>query len=123
MLKKILKSLSVVSLIGLPTVGAAGCQSTATVDDDSTSLSSVDDPAFVGDRTAELVVLGMPCPFCVQNVESQLTRVVGVERVAVELATGRVRVLLSEEGAALEDDLVSAVKASGFTLDQIEMPR
>jgi len=122
MLKKILKSLPMVSVFGLPMVVAAGCQGTPTVDDEATSLSSMDDAAFVGDRTAELVVLGMPCPFCVQNVESQLTNVAGVERVAVELATGRVRVLLEQEHPASQADLVSAVKASGFTLDQIEMP-
>jgi copper chaperone len=122
MLKKLLKSVPFVSLLGVPMVASAGCQSTQTIDDDSKSISVEPADVFTVDRTAELWVKGLACPFCVQNVDKRIAAVTGVDDVDVDLPTGKVRVLLSDGHPASKDDLVSAVAASGFTLDRIEMP-
>ena len=52
----------------------------------------------------------------------RLSGLSGVERVHVELPTGRVRVLLDARAPASREQLVKAIDDSGFTLDRVEMP-
>ncbi len=73
-------------------------------------------------RTATLMVKGLACPFCVQNVDKQISAIAGVDDVTVDLDTGRVTVILSETNPASKGLLVKAIDDSGFTLDRIEMP-
>lgn len=120
MLKKVFGSLSMVSLLGVPVVMSGGCASTQGVSDGD--VGDVSGPVFVEGRTATMWVKGMTCPFCVQNVDKQISGMEGVDGVDVDLDTGLVRVLLAEEGAPSRAELVSKVGDSGFTLDRIEMP-
>ncbi len=115
--------------LGVAGANLGGCQSTpATVP----TISS-DEPPAQPDKTAPtnndahgrratLWVKGLACPFCTYNVEKQLLRVAGVERVDVELATGKVIVNLSKTSPPGEEQLRNAIKNSGFTVDRIEMP-
>jgi len=82
-----------------------------------------DATAFPADRTATLWVKGLACPYCVHNIDRQLTAMTGVERVHVNLPTGEVRVALIADRPATREKLVKAIDDSGFTLDRIEMPR
>ena len=116
------RSYSVFSFLSVAALLGFGCQSTQTTQESRAMQSSDDAVAFDADRTAVLMVKGMTCPFCVQNVDQQLEAVDGVDRVKIDLSTGRVDVLLAEEGGASKESLESAVAQSGFTLDQIEMP-
>ena len=111
---------------------AAGCQSSPTTSpgDSTASVSprvspgAADEtaPAAIESNTATLWVKGLACPFCVHNVEKQLLRVPGVERVNVVLDTGKVTAALSETTPPSESQLLAAIEDSGFTLDRIEMP-
>ena len=56
------------------------------------------------------------------NIDRQLAELPGVERVHVDLPTGRVSVALDAEQPASRKQLVKAIDDSGFTLDRIEMP-
>ncbi|MDO8697122.1 MAG: cation transporter [Pseudomonas sp.] len=58
----------------------------------------------------ELNVQGMSCGACVKHVTQALTPLAGVEAVAVDLATGRVRVTGAAPGAAL----LAALDAAGY---------
>lgn len=113
------------------TLLAAGCQTTPSPAEDTQapsepSISQV--PAekpmvFPADRTATLWVKGLSCPFCVHNIDGQFAEMDGVERVHVDLPTGKVRVALTPDHPATRQQLVDAIDDSGFTLDRIEMPR
>ncbi len=98
--------------------GTGGADGVAEGDADRTRLDAPEEQG----PTATLYVKGLPCPFCLQNVESQLERVMGVRRVESELATGRFRVLLDPRRQPTREQLIKAVDESGFTLDSIEMP-
>jgi len=124
MLKKILQSVPFATLLGIPMVAAMGCSSTPVVEENDAVVVGVEPgDIFTEDRTADLLVKGLTCPFCVQNVDQQISAVSGVDDVHVDLATGKVRVLLSKDQPASAEDLTSAVSSSGFTLDKIDMPR
>lgn len=58
----------------------------------------------------ELKVEGMSCGSCVKHVTEALTPLAGVEAVAVDLATGRVRVT----GAVLAGAVLGALDAAGY---------
>ena len=57
-----------------------------------------------------LAVEGMTCGSCVRSVERALTRVPGVERAIVDLASGRAHI----GGNARPEDLISAVQSAGY---------
>lgn len=57
-----------------------------------------------------LSITGMACDGCAAAVTRALSRVAGVETVAVDLASGRAVV----EGTAGSEALIGAVKAAGF---------
>ena len=112
-----------ISFLGASFLSLTGCETTQAVRGESPSLEQQEaDQVFVQERTAELVVKGITCPFCVQNIEKQLAGISGVDRVHVDLSTGRVRALLNLDEPATQGEIVSAIEDSGFTLDSIEMP-
>jgi copper chaperone len=63
--------------------------------------------------TVELSIRGMSCNGCASTVTRVLSRVSGVRRAHVELASGRVSV----EGAASAEDLIRAVEAAGYDVE------
>jgi len=113
------------------TLLTAGCQTTPrsaenTQAPSDLSITRVPDEkvmAFPADRTATLWVKGLACPFCVHNIDGPLAEIEGVERVHIDLPTGKVRVALAADHPATRQQLVDAIDDSGFTLDRIEMPQ
>lgn len=70
--------------------------------------------------TATLVVYGMSCPLCSTNVDAQIGRIDGVESVRTNLADGVITVAVSLDNPPTRDELVRAVKDSGFTFIRFE---
>lgn len=83
---------------------------------------SADGPVPDDGPAVTLWVKGMSCPLCASNVEKQLLRVSGVTRVRIDLGSGAVRVALRPGANPSEAELRAAVRASGFTLDRIDLP-
>ena len=110
----------------LASIVTGGCQSTAMTAESTQASAAPSDnhfEAFPAKRTAKLWVKGLACPYCVTNVDRQLTDLPGVERVQVDLPTGEVQVVLANKFPATREQLTQAIDDSGFTLDRIEMPR
>jgi copper chaperone len=61
-------------------------------------------------RSKALAVTGMTCQGCVNAVTRVLSRVPGVRRVSVDLASGRAVV----EGDAAADAVLAAVRKAGY---------
>ena len=57
-----------------------------------------------------LAITGMTCSGCANTVKRVLSRVPGVTRAEVDLASGRAAV----SGTARPEDLVAVVRAAGF---------
>lgn len=72
--------------------------------------------------TATLIVHGMSCPLCANNVDKQLLTVPGVQSVRVDMGTGQVKVNLSPEARVTRRQLTDAVDKSGFTLTEVRVP-
>jgi mercuric ion binding protein len=67
-------------------------------------------------------VRGVACPQCAYNVDLQLLKVPGVEKVKVEMNTGRVFATLSPTNPPTRDQLAQAIQDTGFTLVRVDMP-
>lgn len=68
--------------------------------------------AEASSKTAEFAVGGMTCASCVARVEEVLTRVPGVERVSVNLATEKATVRAS--ASVSDEQLVAAITKAGY---------
>jgi len=65
-------------------------------------------------KTSEYIVTGMTCDHCVRCVREEVSEVEGVERVDVELTSGR----LTVAGAGFSDDQIkTAVAEAGYETD------
>lgn len=89
-----------------------------TSSESTTTPTSAADP----DRTVVLNVKGLSCPLCAHNIDKQLHRIPGVERVAVNLGNGQVRVVHAPAARPTDAQLSDAVNAGGFTLESIQAP-
>lgn len=122
-------SISVVALLGIcAVVFVIGCQKGTPRAAISTELDTATNDAVPGagladERVATLHVRGMSCPLCANNIDRQLLKIPGVERVAVNLGNGEVRVRLATSPRPTKDQLVQAIERSGFTLAGIDMPK
>jgi len=65
-------------------------------------------------------VMGMSCPKCVSNVDIQLMRVPGVNRAAIDISTGIVRVEFDPSRGITRAALAKAVDDSGLTVTSIQ---
>lgn len=72
--------------------------------------------------TATLQVQGLSCPLCASNVDKQLLKVAGVEKVDVDLGAGIVKVAFDASAAPSAADLRKAVEDSGYTLTSVTTP-
>jgi copper chaperone CopZ len=69
---------------------------------------------------AQIQVMGMSCPKCVSNVDIQLMRVPGVNRAAIDMSTGIVRVEFDPSRGITRAALAKAVDDSGLTVTSIQ---
>lgn len=72
--------------------------------------------------SATLIVHGMSCPLCANNVDKQLMTVPGVESVRVDMGSGQVKVALAADARVTREQLAKAVDNSGFTLMEVRVP-
>ena len=98
---------------------AAGCGGPEVKND---SAMTGDAPLEAGEHTAVMVVHGMSCPKCANNIDIQLLRVPGVEHVALDLGTGLVHVQMNPEQPPTRESLERAIRETGFTLVSLMMP-
>jgi len=94
-----------------------GCAGTAT-----TAGPALGDPAPITSPTATLVVHGMSCPLCANNVDKQLMTIRGVQSVGVDMGTGEVKVSLAPGARVTKGQLADAIDKSGFTLTEVRIP-
>lgn len=109
-----LRKLSVVAVCGLLVLG---CQSNRSQDAAAGYTS-----APIETSTATLVVHGMSCPLCANNVDKQLLRVEGVQDVIIDMGDGTVRVTFTEDKRPSRAQLARAIDQTGFTLVRINTP-
>jgi copper chaperone CopZ len=90
----------------------------ASTPDDLAALKST---APVPENSVVLWVNGLGCPLCASNIDRQLARVKGVDRVGVDLGQGKVTLNL-KPGAEHPSParLKDAVEDAGFTLVRID---
>jgi copper chaperone len=98
-------------------VFSSGC---ATGSSNRVDRSSLDDAGPITADTVTLVVHGMGCPLCANNVDKQLLAVPGVSDVRIDLGDGTVLVTLDEHNRPTRSQLARAVDDSGFTLVSIQ---
>ncbi|MBC7833572.1 MAG: heavy-metal-associated domain-containing protein [Phycisphaerales bacterium] len=100
-------------------LGIVGCASTSK---SSNSDTAVADDSAIESRTTTLVVHGMSCPLCANNVDKQLLDVPGVTDVTVNMGTGEVAVALADNARVTKRQLAEAIHKSGFTLEKVRVP-
>jgi mercuric ion binding protein len=70
---------------------------------------------------ADLSVNGMACPFCAFGIEKKLRAVDGVEKVAVLLDEGELRLTLGPGNVATVSAFEEAVDSAGFELGRVRI--
>ncbi len=106
----------------------AGCA--ATVSPDASAASDRGGAAFTGDTRpieadeATLVVRGLSCPKCANNVNLQLDKVEGVGETHIDMGTGEVRVVFEPLAPTHPSKarLARAITDAGFTIVDIRTP-
>ena len=83
-------------------------------------------PSHARVQSVSLQVDGLACPFCAYGLEKKLKKVEGVEKLTIDLESGRVRLTLKgdvklggEEGPGLVSLARKAVKDGGFTVREV----
>lgn len=101
----------------------AGCATSGT----SSTSAGDSAPSAAGASTTPiatdsvtLVVYGMSCPLCANNVDGALLAVDGVSAVNVDMSTGITVVELDGSAPVSRQQLATAVDRSGFSLQRIE---
>lgn len=74
--------------------------------------------------TAEaiLFVKGLSCPLCATAIDKEMDRVAGVEYVRTNFSTGEIRVTFDASQPPSQEELATAVRRAGFTVERVEMP-
>lgn len=92
---------------------AAGCATTVG------NGGAVFDETPLSGPSAKLVVFGLSCPLCSNNLDGHLRRIDGVEEATINLDTGEVTVRLAPGHDVSGARLAQAVRDAGFTLREI----
>jgi copper chaperone CopZ len=72
--------------------------------------------------TATLIVHGMSCPLCANNVDKQLSAIRGIQTVHVNMGTGEATITLAPNARVTKAQLAKAIDGSGFTLAEVRIP-
>lgn len=103
-------------MAALALAGCAGGRATGSQSGGSELAEVLNSP------TATLVVHGMSCPLCANNVDKQLLDVPGVSDVSVDMGTGEAKVWFKPGARVTRQRLADAVDKSGFTLAEVRVP-
>lgn len=76
---------------------------------------------ITGER-ATLLVYGMGCPLCANNIDKELLTVPGVSKAEVDMGKGTVRLELSGAARPTPKQLAEAVDHAGFTYKGMTVP-
>ena len=76
----------------------------------------------IAGTTATLLVHGMSCPLCANNVDKQLRSIRGIQTVHVNMGTGEATITLAPNARVTKAQLAKAIDGSGFTLTQVRIP-
>lgn len=112
----------ILSIVAVSCLFLAGCQSGGNGAGRNLAAAGENVDAPIESSTATLVVHGMSCPLCANNVDKQLLRVPGVQEVSIDMGDGSVRVKLADEPRPTRAQLARAVDQTGFTLVRIDTP-
>ncbi len=74
-----------------------------------------------GDK-ATLLVYGMACPLCANNIDKELLSLPGVAKADVDMGNGKVRLEFAGETRPTPKQLAQAVDHAGFTYKGITVP-
>lgn len=109
-------------LLALTAMFTSGCASSGSAPGASQSRSAAveHDTRPILASSATLTVRGMGCPLCANNIDRQLLKVNGVQRVQVDLGSGKVFVQFKTTNTPTRDQLGQAIVRSGYTLVRIE---
>ncbi len=74
----------------------------------------------IATKSITVRVDGMACPFCAFSLEKKLSRIPGVQSIAIKINDGNI-ILLLKPGAQVDTSLIrTKVKEAGFTPRQIQ---
>ena len=100
----------------------AGCASApANTAAPSATTRPIDVDAPIASDSATLVVYGLSCPQCANNVDQQLYRLPGVKGIENDLGTGEFKVTLTPN-TVTRAQLASAIEEASYTLKEIRVP-
>ena len=77
--------------------------------------------ALTGYSKTILILHGMSCPLCSNNVDGRLSKVPGIETVNINLETGKVTATFSANQPPTREQIERAIKEAGFTLKDMEL--
>jgi copper chaperone CopZ len=100
---------------GNPSAGSSGTVAAGAIPDA--------DNADNAGNVATMWLRGMACPQCSYNVDLQLKKVRGVEKVSVNMRTGQVQAWLSPTNPPTRAQLEDAIESTTFTLVRLDMPQ
>lgn len=117
-------------VVSLFTITLAGCASDRTTQAAPAESGAARSADFSGDIRpieadgATLVVRGLSCPKCANNVNLQLDKVAGVGETHIDMGAGEVRVTFDRLAAAHPSKarLAQAITDAGFTVVDIRTP-
>lgn len=116
--------LRVASVLTLTSLVLMGCQAQSGAADPERAAAgaSLNSGESIAGTSATLVVYGMGCPLCANNVDKQLLSVPGVTGVKVDMATGEASLTLDGSGRTTRQMLADAIDRSGFSLRDVRIP-
>jgi mercuric ion binding protein len=70
-------------------------------------------------KSVELQVDGLACPFCAYGLEKKLTTIDGVDSIKIDIEKGMVTLLVQEDMTVNEEVIKEKIKEAGFTPGEI----
>lgn len=81
--------------------------------------TATDEPETIVAPGATLVVFGLGCPLCANNLDLELGAIAGVTGVEVDLSTGEVGLSVADGASVPRSVIASTVEDAGFTLKSV----
>ena len=114
--------LSTLMLSSALLAGCAGGPQASDTGGADAAASDISSTEPIASPTATLVVHGMSCPLCANNVDAQLLDIQGVQSVNVDMGSGEVKVAFKPGATVSRAQLARAIDRSGFTLAGLSTP-